>query len=95
VFIGYHHVPFPSPVLPFLNLTRNLPSFEAVEAEFLKQFDVMPTFGVHDLWEKARMAEVIQYLRGGISLDVPEDWSGYFPKSPLPKGEELLPPIDG
>lgn len=55
---------------------------QAPEAQYIKQFDVMPSVEWDDLWERAQMGDVLRYLKGGFSLDLPEDWEGYLPNSP-------------
>ena len=60
------------------------PTAEAPCSSFIRNFDVMPDPMFDDMWERAQMPEVLQYLRGGagISILVPEEWEGYLPKSP-------------
>ena len=64
--------------------TLSQPTAEAPCSSFIRNFDVMPDPMFDDMWERAQMPEVLQYLRGGagISILVPEEWEGYLPKSP-------------
>lgn len=55
---------------------------EAPGPDNIRACHVMPSFDVHELWTEAKMVEVIQYLQGGLSLALPEEWQGYFPQTP-------------
>jgi hypothetical protein len=48
--------------------------FEAPKAEHLRSFDVTFIPGFHDMWEEAQMGEVVEYLQGSYSLQLPEEW---------------------
>lgn len=36
--------------------------------------DLFPRVGLDDLWEDAKMSEVLQYLHGGKGNKLPEEW---------------------
>ena len=57
-------------------------SCQAPEPEYIREFDVTASYGVDDLWDKAKMEDVIRYLGGGISLNLPPDFAVFFPKIP-------------
>ena len=50
----------------------------------------MPSVEWDDLWERAQMSDVLRYLKGGYSLNLPEDWEGYLPSFPKPDLASLL-----
>ena len=39
----------------------------------------MPIPGFHDMWDDARMTEVIEYLGGCNALSLPEEWLEAIP----------------
>lgn len=60
----------------------SLPAAQAPDAQWIRQLDVMPDPMFDDLWERAGMDEVIRYLKGGIFLNVPDEWKGYIESGP-------------
>ena len=48
--------------------------FEAPLLEQIRSWHVTPVKGFHDLWEDARMEEIVDYLQSGMCLNLPEDW---------------------
>ena len=49
---------------------------EAPDAEEIRSWHVTPIPGLDDLYEEARMYEVVEYLQGGFFLNLPEAWEG-------------------
>ena len=35
---------------------------------------ITPLYNVSDLWEDAKMSEVVEYLQRGVFLSLPEEW---------------------
>ena len=54
-----------------------LPQVLVTEPKFLLADESL----FQDLWQDARMPEVIEYLRGAKSLELPPEWKDVFPKS--------------
>ena len=64
--------------------------FEAPSAEHIRSFDVTFIPGFHDMWEEARMGEVVEYLQGSYSLQLPEEWlSCGDPRYEPPRASDL------
>lgn len=64
-----------------LRSSSALPSFgtyEVPSVEHIRPFHITP-YGGEDLWKDAKMEEVLEYLAGGLSLDLPEEWQDSFP----------------
>ena len=53
---------------------------QVCDVEFLRPFHAAPAalHAVDDLWEDAKMVEVISYLYGSKKCTVPEDWKHLF-----------------
>ena len=47
---------------------------EAPDAADIRSWHVTPIPGLDDLYEEARMYEVVEYLQGGFFLNLPEAW---------------------
>ena len=54
---------------------------EAPEPEHIRSWHVVPIEGFNDLWEDAKMSEVITYLGKCNSLRLPEEWQAVLPLS--------------
>ena len=53
---------------------------EAPQPEHILGIHVSPIKGFSDLWDDAKMDEVIRYLVGSYSLNLPECWHGCLPE---------------
>ena len=60
-----------------LNVLYKLPQVPVMEPKLLLADESL----FQDLWQDAQMPEVIEYLRGAKSLDLPPEWKAVFPKS--------------
>ena len=63
--------------------------FEAPAPMQIRACDVTPLHNLHDLWEDAKMGEVVEYLRGGMFLRLPEEWQSCASFSYNPSQTEM------